>query len=114
MIHNHYELLIYLGDILKEDADAIVMPADPDLSFKQKKITRTFQAQKHHLEKEIRRAEADDHFAIKYNNFSIPSARICYFCQVPCWTGVSQRLKIRPFKEPSDNYGSRHDLPYLS
>lgn len=90
LLDGHIELLIYQGDILKEETDVIVLPADPHLPLKQEHIRRAFKIQIDHLEAELENLSREDKSVIKYENLKIPSAHACYFCKVPSWTGVKK------------------------
>lgn len=85
MLQDRVELRILIGDILCEDADAIVFPADPDLTFKQENIERMYKIQMKHLFDLY--SINPERRVMKYDNLNLPNASKVYFCAVPVWMG---------------------------
>jgi hypothetical protein len=85
MIRDRVDLRILLSEILEEEADAVVFPADPDLTFTKPNITRSFELQKWHVFEMYRMYP--DRQVIKYEGLKLSDAGTVYFCKIPTWIG---------------------------
>ena len=86
MLHDRVQLRIMWGDILTEEADAHVFPADPDLRFKIDSIEKIYKIQIEHLFGMYK--IYPDRRVVKYDKLPLPNASKVYFCAIPTWTGV--------------------------
>ena len=85
MLQGVVELRIMMGDILEEEADAVVFPLDKDLTFKQPSVEKMFKYQMSHLFKMY--VDAPNKRALRYDNLKLQNASKVYFCKVPTWMG---------------------------
>jgi len=82
------EIKICLGDILKLEADIIVLPADPNLHFFEAHTTSAYKINFAHLKKEI---NSSSQRIFKFTNLSVinqGTTGYSLFCRVPFCTGV--------------------------